>query len=56
MPQGWGVYDPNVLGAWLVQTYRQKFNETIQQSSVDGLTSFSMSATSSWPRASVTGR
>jgi phospholipid transport system substrate-binding protein len=36
-PQGWRVYDLNVLGAWLVQTYRQQFDEKIQQSSVDGL-------------------
>lgn len=36
-PQGWRVYDLNVLGAWLVQTYRQQFSEKIQQSSVDGL-------------------
>lgn len=39
-PQGWRVYDLNVLGAWLVQTYRQQFNEKIQQSSVDGLIQF----------------
>ncbi|CAB3800130.1 MlaC/ttg2D family ABC transporter substrate-binding protein [Pararobbsia alpina] len=36
-PQGWRVYDLNVLGAWLVQTYRQQFSEKIQQSGVDGL-------------------
>lgn len=36
-PAGWRVYDLNVLGAWLVQSYRQQFNETIQQSGVDGL-------------------
>jgi phospholipid transport system substrate-binding protein len=36
-PEGWRVYDLNVLGAWLVQSYRQQFNETIQQSGVDGL-------------------
>ncbi|SIT41311.1 Toluene tolerance family protein [Paraburkholderia piptadeniae] len=40
-PQGWRVYDLNVLGAWLVQTYRQQFGETIQQSGgIDGLISF----------------
>ena len=39
-PGGWRVYDLNVLGAWLVQTYRQQFNEKIQQSSVDGLIQF----------------
>ena len=39
-PQGWRVYDLNVLGAWLIQTYRQQFSEQIQQSSVDGLIQF----------------
>jgi phospholipid transport system substrate-binding protein len=39
-PQGWRVYDLNVLGAWLVQTYRQQFNDKIQQDSVDALIQF----------------
>jgi phospholipid transport system substrate-binding protein len=39
-PQGWRVYDLNVVGAWLVQTYRQQFGEKIQQSGVDGLIQF----------------
>ncbi len=39
-PQGWRVYDLNVLGAWLIQTYQQQFNEKIQQSGVDGLIQF----------------
>jgi phospholipid transport system substrate-binding protein len=39
-PQGWRLYDLNVLGAWLIQTYRQQFSEKIQQSSVDGLIQF----------------
>ncbi|ALL69959.1 putative ABC transporter, auxiliary component YrbC (plasmid) [Paraburkholderia caribensis MBA4] len=39
-PQGWRVYDLNVMGAWLVQTYRQQFGETIQQSGIDGLLRF----------------
>jgi hypothetical protein len=30
-PQGWRVYDINVLGAWLIQAYQQQFNEQIQQ-------------------------
>jgi len=34
------VYDLNVLGAWLIQTYQQQFNEKIQQSGVDGLIQF----------------
>ncbi|CAB3810246.1 Intermembrane phospholipid transport system binding protein MlaC [Paraburkholderia caffeinitolerans] len=39
-PQGWRLYDLNVLGAWLIQTYRAQFNEQIQQSGVDGLIQF----------------
>lgn len=39
-PQGWRLYDLNVLGAWLIQTYRVQFNEKIQESGVDGLIQF----------------
>ncbi|TAM04735.1 MAG: ABC transporter substrate-binding protein [Paraburkholderia sp.] len=39
-PQGWRLYDLNVLGAWLIQTYRQQFNEKIQESGIDGLIQF----------------
>jgi len=39
-PQGWRVYDMNVLGAWLIQTYRTQFSDKIQQSGVDGLIQF----------------
>ena len=39
-PQGWRVYDLNVVGAWLVQTYRQQFGEIIAQKGVDGLLAF----------------
>ncbi|MCG5076825.1 MlaC/ttg2D family ABC transporter substrate-binding protein [Paraburkholderia tagetis] len=39
-PQGWRLYDLNVMGAWLIQTYRAQFNEKIQQSGVDGLVQF----------------
>jgi phospholipid transport system substrate-binding protein len=39
-PQGWRVYDINVLGAWLIQTYRTQFNDKIQQGGVDGLIQF----------------
>lgn len=39
-PHGWRLYDLNVLGAWLIQTYRAQFNEKIQQSGVDGLIQF----------------
>ncbi len=39
-PEGWRLYDLNVLGAWLIQTYRQQFNEKIQEGGVDGLIKF----------------
>jgi phospholipid transport system substrate-binding protein len=39
-PQGWRVYDINVLGAWLIQAYQQQFNEQIQQHGVSGLVQF----------------
>jgi phospholipid transport system substrate-binding protein len=39
-PQGWRVYDINVLGAWLIQAYQQQFNEQIQQHGVNGLLQF----------------
>jgi phospholipid transport system substrate-binding protein len=39
-PQGWRLYDLNVLGVWLIQTYRQQFADKIQQSGVDGLIQF----------------
>jgi len=35
--QGWKIYDVNVLGAWLVQTYTSTFNSEISKSGVDGL-------------------
>jgi phospholipid transport system substrate-binding protein len=39
-PQGWRVYDLNVAGAWLVDAYRQQFNEQIQQHGIEGLISY----------------
>ncbi len=39
-PQGWRVYDINVLGAWLIQAYQQQFNEQIQQHGIEGLIQF----------------
>jgi len=35
--QGWKIYDVNVLGAWLVQTYTSTFNSEISKNGVDGL-------------------
>jgi phospholipid transport system substrate-binding protein len=39
-PQGWRVYDINILGAWLIQVYQQQFSEQISQHGVDGLLQF----------------
>lgn len=34
---GWKIYDMNVLGAWLVETYKGSFATEIAKSGVDGL-------------------
>jgi phospholipid transport system substrate-binding protein len=36
-PNGWKIFDVNILGAWLVQTYRGSFATEIQKGGVDGL-------------------
>jgi phospholipid transport system substrate-binding protein len=36
-PQGWKIFDINVLGAWLVETYKGNFSSEISKSGVDGL-------------------
>jgi phospholipid transport system substrate-binding protein len=36
-PQGWKIYDINVLGAWLVQTYSSTFASEISKGGIDGL-------------------
>lgn len=35
--QGWKIYDINVLGAWLVETYKGTFTAEINKSGIDGL-------------------
>jgi phospholipid transport system substrate-binding protein len=35
--QGWKIYDINVLGAWLVETYKGTFASEISKSGIDGL-------------------
>jgi phospholipid transport system substrate-binding protein len=37
---GWKVYDINILGAWLVESYRNQFNDQISKGGVDGLIAF----------------
>ncbi|MGH8804806.1 MAG: MlaC/ttg2D family ABC transporter substrate-binding protein, partial [Polaromonas sp.] len=34
---GWKIYDLNVLGVWLVETYRTQFAQEINARGVDGL-------------------
>ena len=34
---GWKIYDINVLGAWLVETYKGTFTEAISKTGIDGL-------------------
>lgn len=36
-PQGWKIYDLNVLGVWLVETYRGQFAQEISNKGIDGL-------------------
>ena len=36
-PSGWKIYDLNVLGIWLVETYRTQFSQEISAKGVDGL-------------------
>ena len=35
--QGWKIYDINVLGAWLVETYKGTFTSEINKGGIDGL-------------------
>lgn len=36
-PEGWKIYDLNILGAWLIETYKQTFSSEISKSGIDGL-------------------
>jgi phospholipid transport system substrate-binding protein len=37
---GWKVYDMNIMGAWLVEAYRNQFINQIGQNGIDGLVKF----------------
>ncbi|MBI1890191.1 MAG: ABC transporter substrate-binding protein [Burkholderiales bacterium] len=37
LPTGWKIYDMNVLGAWLVESYKGSFATEIGRSGIDGL-------------------
>jgi phospholipid transport system substrate-binding protein len=34
---GWKIYDLNIFGAWLIETYKQTFASEINKSGIDGL-------------------
>jgi len=34
---GWKIYDVNVLGVWLVETYRNQFSQEVSAGGIDGL-------------------
>ena len=36
-PDGWKVYDVNVLGVWLVETYKSSFQSALDKGGIDGL-------------------
>lgn len=36
-PAGWKIFDLNILGVWLVETYRTQFAQEISANGVDGL-------------------
>lgn len=36
-PEGWKIYDLNVLGIWLIETYRTQFAQEINARGIDGL-------------------
>lgn len=38
--KGWKVYDMNIMGAWLVEAYRNQFANQIGQNGIDGLVKF----------------
>lgn len=39
-PNGWKVYDMNIMGAWLVEAYRNQFSNQISQNGIEGLVKF----------------
>lgn len=36
-PTGWKIYDVNILGAWLIQSYKGSFASEIGKTGIDGL-------------------
>lgn len=36
-PEGWKIYNLNVMGVWLVETYRTQFTQEVNARGIDGL-------------------
>ena len=36
-PAGWKIYDINMMGAWMIQVYRQQFAARLKMEGIDGL-------------------
>lgn len=36
-PSGWVIYDMNILGAWLIETYKASFASEVARTGIDGL-------------------
>jgi phospholipid transport system substrate-binding protein len=39
-PNGWKIYDINMMGAWLIQVYQTQFADQIAKGGIDGLIKF----------------
>lgn len=37
---GWKIYDINMMGAWMIEVYRQQFADQIAKNGIDGLVRF----------------
>ena len=37
MADGWKVYDINVMGVWMADSYRSQFAQVVNNSGIDGL-------------------
>ncbi|WP_354687875.1 ABC transporter substrate-binding protein [Cupriavidus necator] len=39
-PNGWKIYDINMMGAWLIEVYRKQFADIVARGGVDGLVKY----------------
>jgi ABC-type transporter MlaC component len=39
-PDGWKIYDINMMGAWMIQVYRQQFAGQLASGGIDGLVKY----------------